>query len=57
MLSSVIDISIITTLATRGILMTPLQPSIVVTTFAAAAVFAFVLDQVKHLVFMRLKMA
>ena len=57
MLSSVIDISIITTLATRGILMTPLQPSVVVATFAAAAMFAFVLDQVKHLAFMRLKMA
>ena len=57
MLSSIIDIAIITILATRGILMTPLQPSVVVTTFAAAAVFAFVLDQVKHLAFMRLKMA
>jgi H+-transporting ATPase len=55
-LSSVIDISIIATLATRGILMTPLSPSVVASTIAAAAVFAFVLDQVKHSAFRRLKM-
>jgi H+-transporting ATPase len=57
MLSSVIDLSIIATLATRGILMTPLQPSVLVSTFAAAVVFAFILDQIKHLAFRRLKMA
>jgi len=57
MLSSVIDLSIIATLATRGILMTPLPSSLVIATLAAATVFAFVLDEVKHLLFMRLRMA
>jgi H+-transporting ATPase len=55
-LSSIADLTIIPTLAIRGILMTPLAPSIVATIFASAIVLAFVLDFVKVAVFSRLRM-
>lgn len=55
--SSVIDLSIIGTLVTRGILMAALPLSVVITTLGAATLFALVLDEVKYLVFGRLKVA
>ncbi|MDR3529165.1 MAG: HAD-IC family P-type ATPase [Rhodopila sp.] len=57
MASSVIDVCIIGTLATRGILMTALPLSVVIGVLSAAVVFAFALDVVKAAVFKRLKMA
>jgi H+-transporting ATPase len=56
-LSSIADLLIISWLATYGILMAPLTLSVVAAIFAAAIVFAFILDGVKTLVFRRLKMA
>jgi H+-transporting ATPase len=56
LLSSVADVLIISCLATRGVLMAPLSLPVVTAIFAAAAVFAFILDGVKTLVFRRLKM-
>jgi H+-transporting ATPase len=55
-LSSVVDVLLIATLATRGILMSPLPLLWVGVMFGAAATFAFVLDLVKVAVFGRLKM-
>ena len=52
--STVCDILIISTLAARGIAMTPLPISAVGETLAAAAVFGFILDFVKVPVFNRL---
>jgi H+-transporting ATPase len=57
MASSVVDVCIIGTLATRGVLMTALPLQIVAGVFAAAVVFTLVLDQVKVAVFKRLAMA
>jgi len=56
-LSSVADIGIAATLAVSGIAMTSLPSSMVAATFAAASVFAFVLDLVKVPVFTRLGIA
>jgi H+-transporting ATPase len=55
--SSVLDILIISTLALGGILMAPLAPSIVAGILAAAIVLALTMDQVKVYLFARLKMA
>jgi H+-transporting ATPase len=55
--SSILDVSIIGTLALGGIFMTPLVPSIVAGIFAAAIVLAFIMDQVKAWLFVRFKMA
>jgi H+-transporting ATPase len=55
--SSVVDIGIAAILATVGIGMTPLPASTVAATFAAAVVFAFVLDAMKVPVFARLRIA
>jgi H+-transporting ATPase len=55
--SSVTDVLIATILAVGGIAMTPLPPSVVASTFAAAAAFAFVLDAVKVQAFARLRIA
>ena len=55
--SSVLDASIIGTLALGGILMAPLAPSIVAGILAAAIVLALMMDQVKALLFAHLKMA
>ncbi|HUY02212.1 MAG TPA: HAD-IC family P-type ATPase [Rhodocyclaceae bacterium] len=52
--SSVADIAIASTLAVGGFAMSPLPPSVVAGTLAAAAVFAFLLDLVKVPVFARL---
>ena len=55
--SSIVDVLIIGTLALGGILMTPLAPSIVVSILAAAIVLALVMDQVKAWLFIQFKMA
>ncbi|MHB9100996.1 MAG: HAD-IC family P-type ATPase [Sulfuricella sp.] len=55
--SSVGDALIISTLATQGILMTPLPILVVASTLAAAVAFAFVLDFVKVPIFSRLRIA
>jgi H+-transporting ATPase len=52
--SSVADLLIATTLATCGILMVPLQISAVISTLAAAVLFAFVVDTAEGPVFGRL---
>ena len=52
-LSSVINVLLIAILATRGILMEPLSPVIVIGVFTAAIAFAFLLDRVKLAFFRR----
>ncbi|HBK06593.1 MAG TPA: divalent cation transporter [Acetobacteraceae bacterium] len=56
MVSSVTDICIIATLATRGILMAALPLHIVAAVLAATAAFAFALDVVKTAIFRKLRM-
>ena len=56
-LSSVLNILIIGTLALGGILMAPLAPSIAAGILAAAIVLALIMDQVKVWLFARFKMA
>ncbi len=55
--SSVLDILIIGSLALGGVLTAPLAPSIVAGILAAAIVLALTMDQVKGLLFAHLKMA
>jgi H+-transporting ATPase len=55
--SSVLDISIVGTLALGGVLMAPLAPSIFAGIFAAAFVLALIMDQVKVWLFVQFKMA
>jgi H+-transporting ATPase len=55
--SSVCDLLIIVTLATRGIAMTGLPLPVIVWTLAAAAAFGFVLDLVKAPLFSRLRIS
>jgi H+-transporting ATPase len=55
--SSILDITLFSTLATRGILMVPLRATIVACLFGAAIVLAFCLDTVKVLLFRRLAIA
>jgi len=56
MASSVIDVTIIATLAARGILMTPLPLHLIFGLACAAAVFSLILDTIKALVFRRFDM-
>jgi H+-transporting ATPase len=55
LLSSVIDVLIISVLALNGLLMAPLAPAILVGVFLAACMFALVLDTVKSMLFRNLK--
>jgi H+-transporting ATPase len=55
--SSILDILIIATLALGGVLMAPLAPSIVAGILAAAIVLALTMDQVKGLLFAHFKLA
>ena len=55
LLSSAIDLAIVIVLALNGILMTALPIAAVAGLFAAAIVFAFVLDTVKVNLFARLR--
>jgi H+-transporting ATPase len=55
--SSVLDLGIVCVLAINGVLMTALSGSIVAAIFAAAIVFAFILDFLKLLLFKRLVIA
>jgi H+-transporting ATPase len=54
--SSVADLAIVPSLAFGGILMAPLPLKIILSVFAAAVVFAFLLDQVKISIFRLLRM-
>ncbi len=54
--SSVADLLIVPSLAFAGILMAPLPLKVILSLFAAAAVFAFLLDQVKVGIFRLLRM-
>jgi H+-transporting ATPase len=56
-LSSVVDVLVISTLALRGIAMAPLPLAVVVCEFAAATAFGLVLDLVKIPVFARLSIS
>lgn len=53
--ASVAELLLIPTLAARGILMTAISPMLVLCVFAAAVVLAFALDQVKVIIFSRLR--
>ncbi len=55
--SSIIDLTIISVLATNGFLMTAIPIWILVGVFGAAIIFAFVLDAVKSVLFHRLAVA
>lgn len=57
LVSSVIDLSLISSLAITGVLMRPIPALIVASVFAAALVFALVLDMVKLTLFRRLHIA
>ena len=57
LVSSVIDLSIVSVLAAKGVLMAPLPVAILAGVFAAAAVFCLVLDFVKAALFARLRIA
>jgi len=56
-LSSIADLTIISVLATRGVLMTALPIGILAGLLLAAIVFAFILDSVKGVLFQRLAIA
>jgi len=56
-LSSITDLTIISVLATRGVLMTALPIGILAGLLLAAIVFAFILDSVKGVLFQRLAIA
>ncbi len=55
--SSVADVSIITVLAAKGLLMTALPIAIIGGVFVAAIAFCFALDVVKTMLFRRLEIA
>jgi H+-transporting ATPase len=53
---SIADLPIVPTMAVSGLLMDPLPISIVARIFLACIALAFVLDQVKVVIFARLRM-
>jgi H+-transporting ATPase len=55
LISSAIDLSIVSLLALNGILMTALPVAILTALFAAAVIFAFILDTLKLILFHRLR--
>jgi H+-transporting ATPase len=55
MAASGVDLLIISELATRGVLMTPMPIVVVATTLAATAVFGLILDLIKVPVFRRMQ--
>jgi H+-transporting ATPase len=57
LLSSVIDVSLISALAINGVLMKPLPILVIACLFVAAMVLAIVLDVVKLVIFRQLKIA
>jgi len=56
-ISSVVDLTLISFLAINGILMKPLAIAVVAGLFAAAIMFSFLLDSVKVVLFRRLGIA
>ena len=57
LLSSVIDVSIVSVLALRGVLMAPLAPTILAGLFLAAVVLTLLLDTAKSMLFRHLRVA
>jgi H+-transporting ATPase len=57
LVSSVVDLTIVSTLAINGLLMAPLSIAVVTSLFAAACVLAIALDFVKVILFARLQIA
>jgi H+-transporting ATPase len=57
LVSSVVDLAIISLLAVDGLLMTALPLAVLAGVFTAALAFAFVLDGVKEILFRHLKIA
>jgi H+-transporting ATPase len=57
LLSSAIDLTLVSTLALKGLLMAPLAPAILAGVFVAALVLALVLDGVKAILFHALRIA
>jgi H+-transporting ATPase len=55
--SSALDLTLISLLAVNGILMKPLSIAVVASLFAAAIIFSFLLDSVKVVLFRRFKIA
>jgi H+-transporting ATPase len=55
--SSAVDLTLISLLAVNGILMKPLSIAVVASLFAAAIIFSFLLDSVKVVLFRRFKIA
>ena len=54
--ASVVDIGVVSVLTVSGTLMQPVSPQVLELIFAAAAVFALILDQVKRPVLAAFKM-
>jgi H+-transporting ATPase len=52
--SSVVDLAVVTAMATTGILMTPVSPTLIVLLFVVVAAYLLVLDQLKVQMFRRL---
>ncbi len=57
LLSSAIDVAIVSTLALNGWLMAPLAPAILASIFGAAVLLAFTMDGIKTLLFWRLRVS
>ena len=49
--SSIVDLVVVTTLATTGVLMTPVSPQLIALLLAVVAVYLFFLDQLKVILF------
>ena len=54
MLSSIVDLVVVATLATTGVLMTPVSPELIVLLLVVVAVYLLILDQLKVRMFRRL---
>jgi H+-transporting ATPase len=53
--SSIADLAVVTLLATKGILMTPVSPLLIAELLAVVAVYLLIIDQLKVLIFRRFK--
>ena len=53
--SSIADLAVVTLMATKGVLMTPVSPLLIAELLAGVAIFLLVLDQFKVLLFRRLE--
>jgi H+-transporting ATPase len=53
--SSIADLAVVTLMATMGVLMTPVNPFLIVELFASVAIYLIIRDQFKVLIFRRFK--